>query len=148
VPSITLQNSPQGPLVSAYFGLSDQREIALREAGLPEPDLVNGIFLIDTGASLTCVDKVLLEQLQIPPSGTISIATPSTGGKGHTCWAYDVSLFIPNVTKGKRGLHVLMLQVAEIDIAYQGISGLIGRDVLANANFIYNGEAGLFTLAY
>jgi hypothetical protein len=128
--------------------VSDPRSLALQEAGLPKPLPVNGVFLIDTGASLTCVDKALLVQLKIPPSSAIDIATPSTGGEGHTCWTYDVSFFIPHTTGEKKGFYISVLQVAEIDIAHQGISGLIGRDILANANFIYNGEVGFFTLAY
>jgi hypothetical protein len=117
------------------------------KAGLPEPGYVKGVFLIDTGASLSCMDKTLLATLGIPSSGAVGIATPSTGEGSHNCLVYDVSLFIQVKAPGKWFFNT-MVQVAEIDIARQGIAGLIGRDLLATTNFIYNGEAGLFTLAY
>jgi hypothetical protein len=52
------------------------------------------------------------------------------------------------MSEGKAWFQIPMLQVISVDLSSQGFSGLIGRDVLSIANFIYNGEAGIFTLAY
>jgi predicted aspartyl protease len=34
--------------------------------------------LIDTGASITAIDREVLRQLKSPPAGQVSIATPSS----------------------------------------------------------------------
>jgi hypothetical protein len=45
--------------------------------------------------------------------------------------------------------HVIgALQIIESTLTMQGIQALIGRDVLANALFVYDGRANLFSLAF
>jgi hypothetical protein len=71
--------------------------------------------------------------------------TPSTGEQAHHANLYDVSLILvhpqliltqPNVP------------VAEAQLAIQSIQALIGRDVLKSCLLIYDGRAGIFTLAF
>lgn len=40
------------------------------------------------------------------------------------------------------------IPVLESHLAHQGIHGLLGRDVLSKCLLVYNGEMGLFTLAF
>lgn len=71
--------------------------------------------------------------------------TPSTGYQPHTTHQYDVSLVLLHP---KLNLTLQTVPVAATHLAIQGIQGLIGRDVLKNCLFIYDGQVGLFTLAF
>ena len=56
-------------------------------------------------------------------------------------------LFIPGPSQVP-GWTIDALPVMECDLSAQGIQGLIGRDALERAVFIYNGPTKNFTLAY
>jgi hypothetical protein len=95
MPTINLPIPLSGPLIMVLVGVSFPRQQALLDAGQPVPPLATGTFLIDTGASSTCVDPDLLEGLNLTATGIVGISTPSTAGNPHLCEQYDVSLFLP-----------------------------------------------------
>jgi len=67
----------------------------MKKVGRPIPDPVVAQFLIDTGASCTCIDPWIVQKLQLTPSGQIDIHTPSTtANNAHVCHQYDVALTI------------------------------------------------------
>ncbi|MBU2807574.1 hypothetical protein HF285_04665 [Acidithiobacillus ferrooxidans F221] len=118
----------------------------LQKAGLPIPLPVQCLFLVDTGASVTCIDPSIIEKLKIKPSGSTSILTPSTEGNGHNCYQYDIGLFIMTPTGP---LHLSdPLPIVETSFVGQSIQGLLGRDVLQRACMFYNGPSGGYTLAF
>lgn len=146
MPSINLQLSSSGPIIDVLVGTSIPRQDALRLAGLPIPPTKSGKFLIDTGASCTCIDITLMNSLGVTPTGSTSIQTPSTNGGSHNCNLYDVMLFLPN---GSQGGHLIeALPIVETHLSSQGIDGLIGRDVLDQCTLIYNGTARMYSLSY
>ena len=119
----------------------------MQKAGLPIPPFVSGTFLVDTGASGTCLDPRLVAPLGLQPSGVVSIQTPSTAGGTHSCNQYDVGLYIPS-NDSRPGFFIDALPVIETSLSSQGIDGLIGRDVLDRCVLVYNGSAGMFTLSH
>ncbi len=146
LPSINLQLTIYGPIIEIVVGTSQPRQEALIAAGQVIPPSKIGKFLIDTGASCTCIDIDLMESLEIPPSGSTTIQTPSTNGGLHTCNLYDVMLFIPNFGNG--GYRIEALPIVETHLSSQGINGLLGRDVLDKCALNYNGSAQMYTLSY
>jgi hypothetical protein len=112
---------------------------------MPAP--TNGTFLLDTGASHTCIDKSLLAPLGLTPTGQMPMHTPSTGSTPIMADLYDVMLFVPGAT-GLPGWIIEAVAVTECDFSAQGIHGLIGRDILNKAILVYNGPAGQYSLAY
>lgn len=136
-----------GPLVIAHIGVSIPRMQALIAAGHTAPNPITGTFLIDTGASGTCVDDTFISQLGLQPTGRVAIMTPSTGGGVHHCDQFDISLFIPGNSAGQGHL-IGALPIIATHLKNQGIDGLIGRDVIDECTFVYNGTAKMFTLAY
>lgn len=120
----------------------------MKLAGLPIPKPVLGRFLIDTGASCTVVDTALIAPLNLPPTGSVAMHTPSTAGSAHTCNQYDVMLFMSSGTAPGSGHIVDALPVIEADLKSQGIDGLIGRDVLASCVLVFNGTANTVSLGY
>lgn len=120
----------------------------MQKAGLPVPSMVQGTFLVDTGASGTCVDPRLVAPLGLTPSGSVSMQTPSTNGVPVVCSQYDVSVYIPGADANAGGFFIPALPILETGLSSQGIDGLIGRDIINRCTMIYNGSAGMFTLAY
>lgn len=146
MPSINLQLSNNGPIIEIMVGTSLPRQEALKEAGQPIPPSKIGKFLIDTGASCTCIDIEFMVSLDISPTGSTTIQTPSTNGGVHACNTYDVMFFIPHPNQG--GHFIEALPILETHLSSQGIDGLLGRDVLDKCTLIYNGTAQMYTLSY
>lgn len=147
MPYFTLQVASGGPLVDAFIAVSAAKRAALNLASqaIPQHQVVRA--LVDTGASCTCVDPSVLTALNLTPTGSTLVNTPSTGSQPQTASTYDVSLTIPC------GVHTAFavdtLEVVEsLLVAQQGFHVLIGRDVLRHCHFSYDGRYNLFTLAY
>ena len=146
MPSVNIQILASGPVIDVQIGIAAPRREALIQAQVPVPPPVSCRLLVDTGASSTCVDPTIIQQLNLSPSGIVQIHTPSTNiGNAHQCYQYDVSLMIvhPNLRRVFSAIPVI-----ESTLAHQGIDGLLGRDILSECLLVYNGEIGLFTLAF
>lgn len=101
--------------------------------------------LIDTGASCTCIDPHVLKALSLTPTGVIPVHTPSTGSTPHLASQYDIDLVLLNP---RLNLTIGAIPVTEANLRVQGIDALIGRDVLANCLLVYDGQSGIFNLAF
>lgn len=151
MPHLTLPLSAGRPLIDIFVGVSQARQDALTVAGQIFPPPLRASALVDTGASCTCIDLTILQQLGIPTTGTTSVLTPSTGQTPHTANQYDVSIRIVFGDSGSPfkvlfGAHTM--PVVDADLRPQGILALIGRDILTTGMLQYNGETRLFTLAF
>ncbi len=147
MPHINLSMTQSGPLVDVWLAVSEPRQNALMQAKQPVPSPLKIRALLDTGASCTAIDAMAIKKLQVPVTGTTPIWTPSTVGVAHTCNQYDVLLALLDINGNPMYLGT-SVPVIESALASQGIDGLIGRDILGSAVFIYNGTAGHFTLSY
>lgn len=147
MPCINVGIGHGGPLLLVYVAVSAPRAQALQAANQPIPPPVSGTFLLDTGASATCADPALLAGLMLQPTGRVGISTPTTAGQPHFCDQFDVSIFIPG-SAPSTGHLIPAMPIVATHLRSQGIDGLIGRDVLKDCTLIYNGTAGLITLAY
>jgi hypothetical protein len=145
MPHVTQQISPNGPVLDCLVGVSLPRAQALQRAGQKSPAPVPVRGLIDTGASSTCVDPTCFTVLGLTPTGQIPIHTPSTSGTPHLADQYDVSLVLLH-PRLQLTLHAL--PVIASTLKNQGIQALIGRDVLKGCLLVYDGAAGLFSLAF
>lgn len=147
MPCINVNIAAGGPLLIVHIAVSLPRLQALTNAGAAVPPAATGTFLIDTGASCSCADIALIGGLGLQPTGRVAISTPSTAGLPHHCDQFDVSIFIPS-SVATIGHLIPAIPIVATHLRSQGIDGLIGRDVLADCTLIYNGTAGLFTIAY
>lgn len=148
MPSINVTFGQAGPLIQAHIGLSGPRRQVLLAAGQPVARFVVGTFLVDTGASTTCVDPALVAPLGLTPTGTVMMQTPSTAGTPHSCYQYDVTVFIPGSRQSDPGFVIDALPVSETHLRSQGIDGLIGRDVIDRCVLIHNGPMGWLTISF
>ena len=147
MPSLTIAIPQDGPVVQMVIGVSTARGQALHAAGIPTAPLVSGRGLLDTDASVSAIDLRVAQQLGLSPTGYTLIHTPSTGAQPHMAAQFDISLAI---MMDNQQIHLLPTSflVIESDFSSQGICALIGRDVLAHGLFLYNGRAGMMSLAF
>ena len=147
MPILTLPIESAGDILTVGFAVSEPRQAAMKKAGLPIPPLVFARGLVDTGASCTCVDPTVVQKLQLEPSGTTQMLTPSTGATPHICSQFDVAVAI---VMDARQVHVcsLLTPVVESDLSPHGIQALIGRDVLDRGILIYDGCRRQIALAF
>jgi hypothetical protein len=134
------------PIVQAFVGVSAPRQQAMVAAGQVVPPAILGAFLVDTGASGTCIDPTTFANLGLMPTGSAHMQTPSTGTALHQCNLYDVSLLVPALAGAPFFLDAT--PVMESQLRSQGIDGLLGRDVLEKFVLFYNSPQSGFTLAY
>jgi len=147
VPHFSLTFTQGAPIVDMIIGVSGARYQALTTAGLPVPPVQNVRALIDTGASGTCVDPMVFEALELQPTGSIPVLTPSTGTTPVDADTYDVAISIPNGQQAALIIHNMPVTASEL-FAAQGFHALIGRDILQQCVLTYNGAISLFMFAY
>lgn len=147
MPAINVDIEAGGPIVTAIVGVSLPRIQAIQAAGQPVPTPVRARFLVDTGASGTCVDPNVIASLNLPLINQVPIMTPSTNGAPHMCDMYDASFFIPG-RDPQRGFLIPAIQIITTHLSSQGIDGLIGRDILNRCTLIYIGSEGVLSINY
>jgi hypothetical protein len=133
-------------MVDAFVSVSQPRRAALLAAKQPVPNPVQIRGLLDTGASGTAIDPSVLTTLGLTPTGTTLVSTPTTGATPQTVEQYDIGIVIPAPSGAPLFGQTLPVIASELLLA-QGFHALIGRDILSQCVFVYNGS-GFFTLAY
>jgi hypothetical protein len=142
----SLQN--EGALVDVLLGWSDSRAKQLRASLRPVPHPLQARGLLDTGAEITCVDALLIQQLGLPFGGTVLANLPAHGGLTISA-LHDAGLTILHPSGNMQdNLVVLNLSVLELSLAPLSYQVLVGRDVLARCRFLYNGPFNRFRLTY
>ena len=142
MPSVTITSEnleQEGPILDVQFMISLELEKKYRELGksIPQPIIVKA--MTDTGSSACLLQKEIPEKLQLEPIGITKITTPSH--EHYECYQYFMRMIIPSHDFFYEGLFVTSV------LDGQGISGLIGRDVLKNGILIYIGYMNQFTLS-
>ena len=143
--------SPNGPLFDAFIRVSKSRFDVLQAAKQAIPPAQQIRALLDTGASASCLDISIINALGIPPTGTTSISTPSTGNTPYDVNVYDVSILIPPTPTSLPSMPLIFNTVAVAGcelLQAQGFHALIGRDILSVCMFHYNGPGGLIVVSY
>jgi hypothetical protein len=130
-----------GPTIPMAVSVTLAQARLLERNGQPIPPAVAGLALVDTGASLCCVDEAAIRQLGIPPFGYAPVAG-ATGSSNQTTYPASLSFPgtpIPNIT---------FFDFVGSPLASLGILALIGRNVLAQFVMVYNGPGGHVSLSF
>jgi predicted aspartyl protease len=136
-PSVVLQH--RGPCLQVAIKLHPDIEQQLTSQAAEVPPPVTGWALLDTGASTTCLDDQVAEQLSLPVIGTASIGTASHASSRRNI--YPVAIEIAGLQT-----HIIAKAVG-VELSSQGLLALIGRDVLSACTLFYNGLSGEITLS-
>ena len=137
-PRVVLQRF--GPSVQIILTPLEAHLRSVSDKGQDPPDPISGLALIDTGASVTCVDSVAARQagLALVDTGTMSSATHANE---------IVPVFAGGLVIEAASITVNVNRAVGANLASQNLIALIGRDVLAKCMLVYNGLDGSFSLS-
>jgi len=142
MPSFTLQISnlkTVGPVVEIKIAVGNFLEEILSRSRVKIPDPVNGLAMIDTGATVTVVREDLIKKLGLNPVGMVKINTSYSTNV--PCYEYLIRVLFPNNV-------IIETRAIGAPLLGQHIQFLIGRDILQNSVFIYNGQMNSFTINF
>lgn len=137
---------PDGPIIHVAISLSAPRRNALIAAGQNVPIAINARLLIDTGASMTSIDQRFVTTLQLQPTGSINMHTPSTGAASVAVSSYDVELHFNGFAGATHTFQ--SMGVIGCDFSGQGIDGLFGRDAMKQSRLFYSGPDSTWMMSF
>ena len=105
----------------------------MRRGDTPPPP-VEGMALVDTGASQTLVDERIVEQLSIPPMGTQRLRTFLSGDP------VTLSTHFLRLELGNERPWEGIVVAAPLAVHRKETIVLVGRDLLRHARFVYDGR--------
>ena len=129
-----------GPRVRIALLPIKEHANSFSDKGEPLPNPVSGWALIDTGASMTCVDQEAAQKakLAVVNSGPMVSATHDN----EIVPIYAARLQIEGIPQ-----YVEAKSAYGVRLKSQGLIALLGRDMLARCIFIYNGHDASFSLS-
>ncbi len=138
----------EGAVVDVQVSWSAGQIRQLRQAHRPVPSALDTRALVDTGAEITCVDAVLIQQLGLPLAQFALANVPALGGL-RVGAHYHAGMVVVHPS-GVPGMDLVVpnLLILEVPLAGLGYQALIGRDVLSRCDFLYGGRRQRFTLMY
>ncbi len=129
-----------GPVVPVTLALPDDVQRAYVERGEQPPTPVNGLAMIDTGASATCFDTDAAQRARLPTVGVARMTSASHAD--HQVPTFAGKIVCPTIT-----IDVGSGVGANLSSVGDGLIALLGRDILKSAILTYNGPDGHFSLA-
>jgi predicted aspartyl protease len=129
-----------GPLLQAEAHVPDAVAKKLSEESKAIPQSQTGGALIDTGASICCIDEAAATALGLQPIDQIQMCGVA-GSKMHNVYIAKVSF--PGTPLGS-----MEWRLVGGDLKEQKLLLLIGRDILRQCIFIYNGHLGIATITF
>lgn len=130
----------RGPILQVSIGLEETiaSQLVQQSKAIPQP--ISGLALIDTGASVTCVDDSIAQKLGLPVIDRANMASASHD-------ATQVNVYPALIEFVGFKIKINAQRVMGASLANQGVAVLIGRDVLQRFTLFYNGITGEITMA-
>ncbi len=136
-PSVVMMQ--RGPCVQTTIGLADVIAQQILQQGKPLPTPISGFALIDTGASSTCIDDAIAQQLGLPVIDVVQMTSASHANTQQNVYPAKITLM--------NGINIDVPRAIGAALQAQNIIALIGRDFLQHCTLFYNGVTGEITLS-
>jgi len=137
-PPVALQL--RGPCVQVTVNLEQSAAQALVQQGGQLPPPITGLALIDTGASVTCIDEAAAQRLKLP---VIDVVTMSSASHART----EQNVYPIQIEIAGFPIRLQAPKAVGAELTPHGIVSLIGRDVLSGCTFFYDGITGQIILS-
>ena len=155
-----------GPIVPGAWTLPLHLEERYRRSDMPVPKPVSGFVLVDTGASDTCISLQAAEELGLLPRRMATTYGASGLARNPVFWARlvieiqtvdgtttagldDEVVSVPHLEDSIRALGVKVAAPRRSGAkAPVRLIGLLGRDLLRHATFLYEGARAHFRLTF
>ena len=126
----------EGALVEVQGGWSAGQARHLCQAQRPVPPVPDARALLDTGAEITCLDTVIVQQLGLPLAQLALANIPALGGlRAGAHYHASVTVVHPSGDPSQ-ALVFQNLLILEVPLAGLGYKALIGRNVLDGCDFL------------
>lgn len=132
-----------GSVLSVVVSPTGQHLRGLELKGLSAPQPIVGFAIIDTGATVTAVDEGVCKRLGLQPTGMMKTAHAG-GAEIRAC--YPIQVTFPNAPLPSFATPRAMS--VNLQAGKSPYILLLGRDLLKNMVFVYNGFAGRFEIAF
>jgi hypothetical protein len=152
VNTLTVPIGSDGALVEVMIDLAAANVQLLRQSGRPLPQPIALRAVIDTAAEVLCIDSKVLTNLivagNLHPGRFVFASVPALGGVG-LAPEYNISVAVLHPSGNARA-HLLLRDhpVLEQSLNRIGYQGLLGRDVLNQTAFYWDGPGEALHLAY
>jgi hypothetical protein len=137
-------------IVEVILGPASPQNARLLQSGqLPIP-AVQVPAIIDVGASISCVDPAIAQQVCTGPSSVRPISGFGAAAPVQ-CNTYNMALAVPHpatVPGASQSLVISVLAMVAGDVQHQSAKVLLGTDVLEQCRFLYDGPNRSFELIY
>lgn len=130
-----------GPVIPVEIAVPSALEQQLKSQNKAVPPHHKGLALIDTGATISAVDDVIIRGLGVPPVGVRNVGTPGGNVRQNV---YPAKFIFPIM----RGFSIDFATALGANLSGQPVQALIGRDVLKNMLLNYHGPTGQVYLAF
>lgn len=137
-PQIILKD--RGPLIQVSVSIAQTFAVQLTQQGQSLPNPITGFALIDTGASMSCIDNNVAQQLNLPVINVANMASASHSSTQANIYPVKFEILGWGITLDSNQTMGAALQV-------QGLIALLGRDLLQHCILIYNGNTGTISLS-
>lgn len=111
--------------------------LSAQGSAVPAPR--QGLALIDTGASSTCIDDQAAQEMSLPVVDVAKMTSASHDA--HPCNLYPIQITLP------QGISFGAPRAMGANLKAQGLVAIIGRDILQMCTLFYNGPAGQLTIS-
>jgi hypothetical protein len=142
MPLIRVPIGVDGPVIDLGIWPARALTHALVAQGrmVPPPQTIRA--LIDTGADRTAIHPKVSALIDSPPSGTIRVRRPGSTTTVRRVNLHDVRLAFGGAVDSPTNGSWVEVESAAVVPADPSVLALIGRDVLARCQFVYDGLKG------
>lgn len=137
-PSVALLR--RGPFVQVVLSVAQEIAEQLVQQGQALPQPASGLALIDTGASVTCLDEAAAQQLQLPVIDVVEMMSASHAATQQNVYPIQIEVV-------GSPIKINVPRAMGATLSPQGIIALLWRDFLQHCTLFYNGITGQITLS-
>ena len=139
MPRLEAPIAEDGPIIDVRGWIGAEHERALKSRRLPRPRPFSIRGLIDTGARITAIQRVLAEGMGLPIHDWITITSSVLGEEVRKAPVYQIRMTFGSL-EARDAPKWRIIHAVGVSVVSPGALALIGQDLLATCRFTYDGR--------